>query len=279
MTSAGAIQVPQHSGSITLDGREAKVIVADYPFGKSTLLYSTAQILFAGTIGNLDVLFLYGDSAQAHEASLLLTGTASALNTTPGITSTPGLNNQTVFSFSGAEGFSTVYKSENQLILYADSQTATTFWNPVIPTTGKTDFANYWQLGSNTSVLVGGPYLVRNATISGKTLALVGDLDASVKLIVVAPSTVSAITWNGEPVTADKQLSSETVFVGDLKTKTQTLTFTPPKLTSWKYSDSLPELQANFSDSSWTIANHTSTNIPFPPYYGENILYGCDYEL
>lgn len=273
------MQLPQVSSSITIGGRQSKVIVADYPFGNSNLLYSTAQVLFAGRIGDRDVLLLYGDSDQVHEASLVLVGTSTTPENVPGITSTSASHNQTIFSFSGVEGFFTVYKSQQQLILYADSETATTFWNPVIPASAKADFTNYWQLGSNSSVLVGGPYLVRNATISGKTLALTGDLDVSVKLFVVAPDTVSTITWNGEPVAADDTLSSDMLYVGQLQTKEHTLLFTPPTLNSWKYSDSLPELNANFSDLSWAIANHTRTNIPFPPYYGDKVLYGCDYEL
>jgi hypothetical protein len=40
----------------------------------------------------------------------------------------------------------------------------------------------------------------------------------------------------------------------------------------------LPEIQSSFNDDSWTIANHTTTNIPLKPYYGDGrILYGCDY--
>ncbi|KAI1781617.1 hypothetical protein LXA43DRAFT_1105617 [Ganoderma leucocontextum] len=46
-------------------------------------------------------------------------------------------------------------------------------------------FESFWQFGTNTTVLVGGRYLVRNATISGGTLALRGNLNASVPLTVV----------------------------------------------------------------------------------------------
>ncbi|TFY81153.1 hypothetical protein EWM64_g2859, partial [Hericium alpestre] len=77
-TSAGTIEVPQIASNITLGGRESKVIVTDYHFGEnSTLLYSTASVLFAGRIGSRDVVFLYGDGNQEHEASLILQGPAS----------------------------------------------------------------------------------------------------------------------------------------------------------------------------------------------------------
>jgi hypothetical protein len=73
-TSAGNMQLPQIASSVTLGGRQSKVIVTDYVFGNSKLLYSTAQILFASRIGTRDVLFLYGDTTQEHETSLILTG-------------------------------------------------------------------------------------------------------------------------------------------------------------------------------------------------------------
>ncbi|KAF8572638.1 glycoside hydrolase family 35 protein, partial [Ramaria rubella] len=80
-TSQGTLTIPRTTRNITLDGRQSKVIVIDYTFGSSKLLYSTASILFAGKIGSRDVLFLFGDSNQDHEAALQLTG-SSAIRTT-----------------------------------------------------------------------------------------------------------------------------------------------------------------------------------------------------
>ncbi|KAF7978647.1 hypothetical protein HWV62_45156 [Athelia sp. TMB] len=280
-TSAGNIEVPQVVPSITLGGREAKVVVTDYAFGNSSVLYSTAQVLFAGKIGARDVLFLYGDSNQAHEASLALTGTSGVKATSTDVTFTTSnyTSNQTIVSFlSGIEGFATICDSSTQLILYADSDTAGTWWNPVLPAASGTTFANYWSIGTNSSVLVGGPYLVRSASLSGSTLKLVGDLATSVRLFVVAPSTVKTVTWNGKRVEADPSISNSTVFVGDVNTNSSTLAAKVPSLSGWKYSNSLPEILSNYSDEKWTAANHTTTNIPFKPYYGDGrILYGCDY--
>ncbi|KAF7978635.1 hypothetical protein HWV62_45132 [Athelia sp. TMB] len=280
-TSAGNIEVPQVVPSITLGGREAKVLVTDYAFGNSSVLYSTAQVLFAGKIGARDVLFLYGDSNQAHEASLTLTGTPSVKATSADVTFTTSnsTSKQTIVSFlSGIEGFVTIYDSSTQLILYADSDTAGTWWNPVLPAASGTAFANYWSIGTNSSILVGGPYLVRSASLSGSTLKLVGDLETSVRLFVVAPPTVKTITWNGQRVEADASLSNSAVFIGEASTKSSTVVAKVPILTGWKYSNSLPEILSNYSDAKWTVANHTTTNIPFKPYYGDGrILYGCDY--
>ncbi|KAF7978651.1 hypothetical protein HWV62_45164 [Athelia sp. TMB] len=274
--STGEIKLPQIVNSITIGGRQSKVIVTNYSFGNSSLLYSTAQVLFAGCIGQRDVVFLYGDIVQEHEASLSLTGTLASQYNVSGVSFT-SVFNQTIIGFNGVEGFVTVYESSEQLVLFADTDTAGTFWNPVIPASPDTEFSNYWQLGSNTSILVGGPYLVRNATVSGSNLALTGDLDASIQLVVVANQSFSSVTWNGEQVSADPALSTSTVFIGQLNTKTPTLSIQPPTLDQWKYSNSLPEILGNYSDDSWAVANHTTTNIPFKPYYGDAVLYGCDY--
>lgn len=178
----------------------------------------------------------------------------------------------------------TVYDSDTQLVLFADTDTATTFWSPLIAGSASDPLRNYWQFGTNTSILVGGPYLVRNATISGSTLALRGDLNTSAMLTVIAPKSVKSITWNGQRVDGDlsaaSDLSSQGAFVGTLQTSVTAKGISVPKLTGWKFNDSLPEITKGFDDSSWITANHTTTNIPLKPYYGDGrILYGCDYGL
>ncbi|TFY54520.1 hypothetical protein EVG20_g9672, partial [Dentipellis fragilis] len=148
-TIAGALELPQHVPNITLSGRQSKVIVGSYTFGTSSLLYSTASILFAGRIGTRDVLFLYGDASQAHEAALTLQG-RTAIQAKSSHISFALSNGTTVISFlPGITGLVTVFDSPTQLVLFADTTTAGTFWAPVLPAAGKTTHANYWQLGSN----------------------------------------------------------------------------------------------------------------------------------
>ncbi|KAF9220869.1 glycoside hydrolase family 35 protein [Gyrodon lividus] len=278
-TSTGSFQIPRVASAITLSGRQSKVIVTDYSFGLSKVLYSTAQVLYAGQIGGRDVLFLYGDYSQEHEVALVLTGTPRFQAQSASISSTSADGVTTITFLAGIDGLVTVWDSSAQLILYSDTVTAGTFWSPEIPSSESGDFANYWQFGTNTSVLVGGPYLVRNATISGSTLALRGDLNEGVRLIVISPETVKAVTWNGIPVAADATLTPYGGFFAQISPSTSVAAIAAPPLIGWKYADSLPEIQANFSDADWTIVNHTTTNIPFKPYYGDGrVLYGCDYE-
>ncbi|KAJ8691682.1 hypothetical protein PTI98_011229 [Pleurotus ostreatus] len=283
-TSAGNILIPNVASAITLGGRQSKVVVTDYAFGSSRLLYSTAQIFFAGAIDGRDVLFLFGDSTQEHELVLTLAGTPRGLRPQSSAVhfanSSLSSSRTTVSFLPGIEGLVTVWDSDKQLVLFSDTATAATFWAPTIAGKASDPLKNFWQIGTNTTILVGGPHLVRSASISGSQLDLKGDLSESVRLSVIAPSNVRSITWNGQRVDADVQTSSQLTFRGGFVSslKATTTGIKIRKLEKWKFSDSLPEIRAGFSDQKWAVANHTSTNIPFKPYYGDGrILYGCDY--
>lgn len=281
-TSAGDVVLPQIV-PFSLDGRQSKVVVTDYTFGTSKLLYATAQILFAGQIGGRDVLFLYGDSTQAHEISLILSGPLRVQVMSSIIFTSPPASDHTLIGFlPGIDGLVTVHDSDQQLILYSDMHTAATFWAPVIPSNSSA-FTNYWQFGTNDSVLVGGPYLVRNASIVGTELALRGDLHTGVRLTVIAPDNIKSIRWNGDLVCINTSLSATITvrggFVGELRTKGSAASIVAPTLNHWKFADSLPEIRPGYSDASWTVANSSLTKSPYKPYYGDRVLYGCDYEL
>jgi hypothetical protein len=253
------------------------VIVTDYSFGSSNLLYSTASIFFAGQIGSRDVLFLFGDSSQTHEAALKLRpGNSGAQETSSFVrfSSSSHLNAVTTLSFlPGIQGLVTVWESPSQLVFFSDPVTAASFWAPIIP--GSSELSHYWQFGSNETVLVGGPYLVRNATIRNSELHLTGDLNASVALTVFAPGNIKTVTWNGEPVSDLKGINVDSsVITGQLDMKVSS-SLQLPQLSDWKFADSLPEIQPAFNDANWIIANHTTTNIIPPPLFGDGrVLYG-----
>lgn len=268
-TSAGTNNL-----GIALAGRQSKVIVTDYSFGDSKLLYSTPSIFFAGRIGSRDILFLFGDSTQTHEAALQLSPAAGVRTTSASVRFSNAANGITTITFlAGIKGLVTVFESPSQIILFADPVTAASFWAPVIP--GASQLATYWQFGSNSTVLVGGPYLVRNATIQGSQLRLTGDLNASVPLTVIAPNNVATVTWNGIIVSGLRASSQSSILRGQLSMTARSSKVTVPTLTNWKFADSLPEIQANFSDAQWITANHTTTNIITKPLFGDGrVLYG-----
>ncbi len=246
------------------------------------LYYTTASVFFAGKIGTRDVLFLYGAADQSHEFAFKVSG----LGISPGLSSRVKLSGTankgltTVTVLPGTAGLITVWESTSQLILYSDPVTAASFWAPIVrdptPATRK-GLENFWQFGSNTTVLVGGPYLVRNATISRGTLALHGDLNASVPLTVFAPLNVVAVTWNGQHVSSlglgTGQLKGQVSASANVRNGVQL-----PELKGWKYADSLPEIKSDYVDEEWVVANKNTTNINVKPLFGDGrVLYGCDY--
>ncbi|KAG6899745.1 hypothetical protein C0993_007232 [Termitomyces sp. T159_Od127] len=297
---SGRLQIPLVASSIALSGRESKVVVTSYAFGQSRLVYSTAQVFFAGTIDGRDILFLHGNAAQEHEVALSLTGTPNPVAESSQVTFTQNASgvsaDATIVTFMrGIEGLVTVWDSDTQLVLFADSETAATFWAPTIalPDSASDPLANYWGLGTNETVLVGGPYLVRNASIQGTTLALRGDLKTDVRLTVIATRDITSITWNGDVVSGDfgaqggANANLPTAvggFVGQVQTSSELTGISVPKLEGWRFMDSLPEVASGgtrmFDDSNWVVASNTTTNSPSKPLYGDGrVLYGCDYGL
>ena len=152
------------------------------------------------------------------------------------------------------------------VILIADKPTALTFWNVHLPSA---DATPYDRAPDVPSVLVFGPYLVRNATLEadGTVLALHGDINATTTLDVIAPASVTAVTWNSVPIPVQRS---------KLGTLRGTLSFSAaaPELPSlrdakWLCADSFPEIQRGFDDSGWVTANKTSTARTFKPFAGK----------
>lgn len=263
------------STGLQLNGRQSKVVLTDYTFGNTAhankLLYSTATVLFAGAINAVDVVFLYGDADQSHEFALV-----------------SGSSKPSTFAFTPASftrGLNIVAapKTTSQpLVLFADTDTASTFFAPHVPSSdASTKFRNFFQFGTNDTVLVGGPQLVRNASVTGHTLALRGDLNASVPLTLLVPSSLSAVSWNGadvavRPLPGAPALPNLNLLQADLTFGLDKATINVPTLTGWKFKDSLPEVQSAFDDASWVLADHTTTNITTKPAFGDGrVLYGA----
>ena len=287
-SSQGTLTLPQTPGStIALTGRQSKLVITDYTFGAhGALLYTTASIFFAGTIDARDVLFLFGDADQSHEFALALAGAGAGARspssrlqfTNSSSSATEAAAAVTTIAIApGPAGLVTVWESPSQLVLFADPGTAATFWAPPVKSaTPHTvpGLESFWQFGTNETVLVGGPYLVRNATIEGRTLALRGDLNASVPLTVIAPPAVREVTWNGARV--DVRVGGGGAFLtGRLEESAAVREVRVPNLTGWKFADSLPEIRGGFDDGGWAVANKTTTNINLKPQFGDGrVLYG-----
>ncbi|KAK4700277.1 hypothetical protein P7C70_g5971, partial [Phenoliferia sp. Uapishka_3] len=275
-TSGGQVNV-----STTLQGRESKVVVTDLQVGNSTFLkYTTASILYTGAIGTRDVLFLYGRLRDTVTASFTTfdTGFVSTGPASFDQIASETANEATFKITTSISGLSALSIGDSLLVLFADTDTAGTFWNPLI--TSDQNFANFYSFGTNETVLVGGAYLVRNASITDSTIAIRGDLNATsgetTTLIVLAPSTVASLTWNGDSVTlVNTSLSSFGLLIGTVTPPTASISL--PPLVDWSFQNSLPEVLPGYDDTNWTQIKTGKLNNPYPMFYGDLELYACEY--
>jgi beta-galactosidase GanA len=251
-------QVPQ-SGTITLDGRDSRMLVANYKFGSGQdLVYSTSQIMTQQAIGGTDTAVLYdpaGTDGEAvlHYASEPRVSVLSGSATTTWDASTGDLRLDYVHN--GLSRIEITGGGAGPLeLLIASTTTAENFWP---------------ESTSAGDVLVEGAYLVRTATVRGGTLYLTGDTSAAGPITIWAGPTVRSVDWNGFPVATTS--SADGSMTGSLPGP-QPVTL--PKLTNWKFATGAPEAQPGFDDSDWTLADHPVSNASSP---STPVLYASDY--
>lgn len=130
--------------------------------------------------------------------------------------------------------------------LLIDRNEAYNFWVP--PTGSGSDF------GTSDVILKAG-YLVRTAQKEGKTLSLVGDVNATTPIEIIggAPDGLKELKFNGASLDFEQNHDGiVTATVDFLKPG-----FSLPCLSQlkWKTIDSLPELSEDYDDSDWLDAN------------------------
>lgn len=237
--------VPQQPGTaITLNGRDSKIVVADYLVGSNRLQYSTSEIMTDATIARRDVAVLYGDKGTDGETVLryatrpTVTSTGGAVTTTWDPATGDLRLNYThsglirVQISGGGKGAAPL------LLLLADTDTAKTFWR---------------QDTAAGPVLVRGTHLLRGAVSTGSALALTGDNASDNSLEVFSSAT--SVTWNGKRV--QTQLSASGSRVGVIGLAAPVVL---PALTNWKHIAETPEAAVGFDDSSWQVADKTTSN-------------------
>ncbi|WUH89229.1 beta-galactosidase [Streptomyces sp. NBC_00433] len=237
--------VPQQPGTaITLDGRDSHIIVANYKLGDSQLQYSTSEIMTTATIGDRDVSVLYGDAGSDGETVLHYTSR-------PTVTSSGGEVSTTWDAATGDLRLNYRHQglipiavsgggSRPQLLLVGDKATAATFWR---------------QDTATGPVLVRGSHLLRTATSEdhGRTVALTGD-NADDKDIEVFTS-ADRVSWNGRTLSTKASPTGSRTGQIPVAAPVQL-----PALKNWKHEEESPEAAAAFDDSSWQVADKTTTN-------------------
>ncbi|THA71052.1 beta-galactosidase [Streptomyces sp. A0958] len=239
----GYARVPQKPDTaITVDGRDATTLVADYAFGSHRLVYSTSQLLTQLNAGR-DLLVL--DGAKGTDGETVLRYAKR-----PKVTTVAGAPVETTWD--------PVRKDLRLNYQHGGSRTVRISGGggrDLTVVIGDRDgVADIWQLDAGSGqALVIGPELARTARVSGTRLDLTGDTREAGRVRVFAPAGVKTLTWNNKVVRAERDASGALVarLPGPAKVSV-------PALDTWRTSASDPERTADFDDSAWTRADRTT---------------------
>ncbi|MFB7378120.1 beta-galactosidase [Kitasatospora purpeofusca] len=240
--------VPQEPGTaISLNGRQSKTLVADYPVGASRLRYSTSEPVTHARIGGQDVALLHGDHGQPGETVVeaptrptvqVLAGTVRS--SWDAATGDLRLN----YTHDGLARVLVTGGAQPLLLLLGDTATAGDFWRAET---------------SAGPVLVRGSSLLRSASLNAGTLALTGDNAQAGPVEVFGPA-ADAVTWNGAALALRPGTGGSRV--GDLAAPAAVAL---PALTGWKKQAENPESRPGFDDSGWRTADKQSSNSTTAP--------------
>jgi beta-galactosidase GanA len=261
-TSDGSYPVPQ-SGTLRINGQDAKTLVADYDFGGQHLVYSTSEIMTHLTQAGKDLALLYGRDGEDGETVLRYVDPPHVKVLVGEVTSSYDAASGDLrlnYTHHGLAEVQITGGDRPQLtLLLADEPTAGTFWR---------------QDTAAGPVLERGPELVGTAAVQGMSLRLTGDTKDSSDLQVWAPPQVTAVTWDGAavPTTSmpDGSRSATAKLAGALP-------ITLPELATWRSAPESPEAAPAFDDAAWASADKTATNSTTKPPAGAPVLTADDY--
>ena len=263
-TADGTYTVPQ-SGTLRIDGQDAKLLVADYDLGGQHLVYSTSELMTHLVRDGGDLALLHGREGEDGETVLRYVSRPSVrvldgdvATTWDGSTGDLRLD----YTHHGVAAVRVTGGGRRPLtLLLADTDNAGTFWR---------------QDTAGGPVLEHGPELVRGARVHGHELALTGDTKGGEPLEVWAPARLDRVTWNGERVatrpTASGGLRAERALAGPAPLHLPDLT-----RARWRYAPGSPEADPAFDDTEWARADRTQTSSTTPPPAGAPVLTADDY--
>lgn len=243
----GETTIPQQPGTaIRIDGRDSKVLLANYRFGKQELVYSTSELMTQLRVGDRDVALLYGRHDEDGETVLRFAAKPETHVIDGHVDTHWEAATHTLRLNYRHDGLARVAIGRGEgllLLLIGDNEAATTFW----------------QLDTSTGpVLVRGPYLVRHAGRDGDDVALTGDTDKGSDIEVFAAPGTQGFSWNGAPVSTTVTASAS--LQGHIDGPAPV---SLPALTTWHVSEAAPEITPPFNDSDWLATDRTSTPNPY----------------
>lgn len=288
-TSRGPVDLPQLTSTLTLNGRDSKIHVADIDLANITLLYSTAEIFTWKEYDPKKVLIVYGGPNETHELAFVTSEKVSLLESSylqsekprvaqdmdvpePGRLVTKSINGTLILNWAVSPKRSVLRIGEDLIVYLLDRSEAYNLW--VLDLTAQSAFGNFTN-PTGSAVIVKAGYLLRTATIDQNTLLLVGDLNTTTSVeIIGAPSYISSLSFNGQIIPTRKNAYG--VLMSTLSFHTPN--FSLPQLINveWRYIDSLPEIRLRYDDDRWVSANQSYTLNP-RRLTTPTSLYGSDY--
>lgn len=246
-TGSGAYpRIPQKPDTaVTVGGRDATTLVADYAFGPHRLVYSTSQVLTRLGAGR-DLLVL--DGAKGTDGETVL-----RYEERPDVTTADGAPVETTWDPERKDlRLNYVHEGTRTVRVSGGGKELT------LVISDRDAVADTWQLDAGSSdVLVIGPELARTARVSGARLDLTGDTRRAGRLRVFAPTGVSTLTWNNRPLATSRDAAG--ALVAGLPGPADV---TLPALDTWRTAGSDPERTAAFDDSGWMKADRTTAANP-----------------
>jgi beta-galactosidase GanA len=266
-TPDGSYTVPQ-TGTLQLNGKDMKVIVAAYAMDSAHLVYTTSHLMTHAPAGTQDIALLASRPGDQGETVLRYPAAAAGpavtvLTGSPVTSSWDATTGDLLLSYTHT-GVTQVRvdpggKARPLLLVLIDDTAAATFW----------------RLDTSAGpVIVSGPELVRSATLRGPVLELTGDTTAAATLEVWGPRQVGTVLWDGRLVPTARTPAGSVASRSPLGAPPA---LTLPALTGWKYAPENPESDPGFDDSGWTPATKTTSNSATPVPAGQPVLFTDDY--
>lgn len=130
-TSIGNLTIPQHDGSILLDGHQSKILVTDFAIGKNTLTYSTAEVLTYAIIDGKPVVVLWAGSGESVEFHIKGAKKGRPVSTGPRSDAKFHSESQGITTNIPQVSGSSVFQFDNGVkVVVVDKPTGYLFWAP-----------------------------------------------------------------------------------------------------------------------------------------------------
>ncbi len=249
---------------VTLEPRDARLIMSRLRLGERLLRHSTAQPMLFLPVGSMDVAVFTGTREELAEVVLEcpVGPVTTRLDPEPAWALDRGLLRVT--APLGRGGLSRVLvegggSSRPLLLVFADEDDAARLW-PV-----ETRKGNF---------LVYGPSLVRTLTPHEDGVDLTGDVRGLTGLEIWAPGGIGSATWNGTRVRTTVSRANALVATDRLKPPPAVEL---PALTGWTSRAGDPEADPRFDDGRWRSADLEASSGTTPVPEGQPVLFADDY--